>query len=149
MAKQFNCEICDYFTSRKGDLVRHINMKHKKLKRYGCDLCDFLSFHYYEFLEHSKTVHLLNKNIFKCDNCDMAYSLKKNLVRHINMKHKNLKRFGCDLCDFTSFHYYELQKVNNNLLIIRVCLKNFFFSSLKCFSILFYAQPESWCLIDM
>ena len=39
--KQFKCEICDYSSSRKGNLKLHVASVHEKNIPFKCEMCDY------------------------------------------------------------------------------------------------------------
>ena len=39
----YDCEICDFKSPRKGDVTRHMNSLHAKMKKHKCDYCDYRS----------------------------------------------------------------------------------------------------------
>ncbi|KAJ2980741.1 hypothetical protein NUW58_g6868 [Xylaria curta] len=48
--------------------------------------------------EHIQVVHL-NKRLFKCNECDQAFTRKPNLDRHIQEVHLNERQFKCNECN--------------------------------------------------
>jgi uncharacterized C2H2 Zn-finger protein len=93
--QEFQCDQCDKAFGRTEDLQTHINAIHKKIKRFFCDTCDFSSY-------HSKCMIHSNNVIYKCHYCDKVFGQNAHLKDHINAIHKKIKRFGCDLCDYSS-----------------------------------------------
>ena len=65
--KTFKCEICDYSSSYKGSLTKHIASGYNA------------------------------KKSFKCDICDHSFSTKGNLKKHIGKVHESKKPFTCHL----------------------------------------------------
>jgi len=62
---KFNCELCDYNTSRLSQYDRHLSTsKHKKA------------------IKKSQLVHELENNIFTCNNCNKKYKNRSGLWRH-------------------------------------------------------------------
>ena len=87
----FNCEICEYSTSRKGDFKRHIVSKHSD----G------------EMKQGRKP------SFCKEDGCTFI-DLKSNghLRRHIETKHEGIVRFKCHImnCGFKASQYKDLRR---------------------------------------
>ena len=77
---RFKCSDCDYKTSKKNHLQRHIDSVHLKLKP------------------------------FECDNCDLKFALKGQLQQHIDAVHLKLKPFMCNECGFKATRNGTLQR---------------------------------------
>ena len=73
----FPCNECDYTTSRKANLKRHL-VTHSQDKPHLCNLCDFASNHKGALKRHLFS-HTGEKP-FTCDQCDFAANQKvKNI----------------------------------------------------------------------
>lgn len=67
-------------------------------KGYLCDLCEFETSTKSQLLLHIKTYHINSKNL-KCESCSMAFPTKSELICHKNAYHNdNGTRFMCHFC---------------------------------------------------
>ncbi len=96
------CEECDQdqiFSS--ADALRiHVNTFHRKTKRFLCAFCDFDGNSVGDLKDHVNSEHEGNFN--NCTECEFKAWAHSVLRRHINIKHCNMKAFGCKHCDYTS-----------------------------------------------
>ena len=93
------CEQCGYKPAQKVNLRRHVEAVHGKIKRFSCKYCRRKAFSRKEHLkQHVKVVHRGVKN-FKCDKCDYKTGWKKELVNHVNGVHNNLY-ITCEYCEY-------------------------------------------------
>ena len=93
----FKCSTCTSSYSRKGELKRHEETKHKN-KRYNCQDCSKQFSSKVGLSKHINTVHKRIK--YKCDECDKEFTQQGNKDRHISIVHNQEKNYACKLCDF-------------------------------------------------
>ena len=105
----FNCQQCDYTSTTKGHLQRHIKSVHLKLKPFNCDICDKSFAQNGDLQRHIKSVHLKQKP-FKCNQCDYTFSTNFTLQRHIKSVHLKMKPHNCNQCDYTCSQNSMLQR---------------------------------------
>ena len=90
---QYKCDSCSRSFHRNGNLLHHINKKHKKKttrNRYNCNAChgsfnSKLNLKLHESRKHSKErlqLHKSEKSTQKCESCDKSFSTKGNLKMH-------------------------------------------------------------------
>ena len=104
--KSFKCEVCDYRSSRKCDLKKHISLVHEAKKRFKCDICKAIIITKYGLKRHINSVHEGIKP-FKCNICDYQTTRKLSLKSHIVSVHEEntsskdtkTKPFVCTICD--------------------------------------------------
>ncbi|XP_054284528.1 uncharacterized protein LOC129001301 [Macrosteles quadrilineatus] len=118
--KKFYCDLCQRGFLSKRSLTEHLTT-HKE--SYLCRSCDYyttdLNLYQSHMQEHSKVVkgedldqilHLDTdlepikqkaKN-FQCQICDKRFTQKKNLARHVKLKHFEATKFECSMCPFFS-----------------------------------------------
>ena len=99
--KPFNCKNCDYRSSQKGELNKHVPIIHEGMKSFKCKMCGYC---------FSQRVHEGQKP-FKCKNCDYRSSQKGELNKHVSTMHKGIKSFKCKMCAYCcSQRVHEGQK---------------------------------------
>ena len=81
--KSYFCNECQYNTMFKGDLIKHEDSVHRKLKK-SCPECgkSVANVH-----EHIRLVHKQEKN-FKCNVCKYLCSKKSDMKKHTRNVHK-------------------------------------------------------------
>lgn len=47
---------------------------------------------------------------FECNECHKKYKCKSSLKVHVEMVHRNIKNFKCDLCTYASYHKCQFKK---------------------------------------
>ena len=78
------CPHCDYESSKKSNLDRHIQVVHEKIRPHKCPTCGKAFGQKCDLDKHSKTVHD-KKMDFICSHCDQAFGQKCHLDRHIKV----------------------------------------------------------------
>ena len=53
--KSFSCAVCTYTTERPGDIRRHVELVHFKVKKYACDYCGAQFGQKHHRFRHEKT----------------------------------------------------------------------------------------------
>ena len=116
------CDICDITFFQQHELQRHYNKVHKNLKEFRCDncgrdfdsiptlrihvdsihkglktQCDICKKDFKNLRSHTRVVHQKIKN-HKCDSCEKAFHLPKDLKLHIGAIHDK-KPMSCQNCD--------------------------------------------------
>ena len=94
------CSICDYTTSSKGNLKRHIDSIHSGKKPHKCLICDHITSSKGNLKQHIEAVHE-GKKLFKCFICDYSTSNNGGLKRHIEAVHEGKKLYKCFICDYS------------------------------------------------
>ena len=99
---EYFCDQCDYKSTRKYDLDRHIII-HKPLPvKFGCNICgtQFIKeSRYQKHLEKKHTVKILPSIQHKCHLCKYVSRRRLNLERHIVHVHEYKKKFHPRLCN--------------------------------------------------
>ena len=78
MTKTFKCDICDFSSSLKAYMKRHIVSVNERKKPFKCNFCDYSFSQKAHMKRHIASVHE-EKKPFKCDICDSCLSLKRNI----------------------------------------------------------------------
>jgi len=101
MVKVFRCKVCRFETSTRDNLVQHVEATHDKPKPYQCKNCSYASAHKPTLTKHMATVHANNKN-YLCEKCDFQTAYKNSLKMHMKAKHNLIKDFSCKECSYTT-----------------------------------------------
>ncbi|GBP77949.1 Zinc finger protein 513 [Eumeta japonica] len=96
--KKYECEHCEYKTSRKSNLISHIR-KHLGSKRSKCEQCVYSTFRAGDLKRHMRT-HT-GENTYKCDQCKYSASKISSLKVHMR-SHTSEKRYKCKLCEYST-----------------------------------------------
>ncbi|CAB3261201.1 unnamed protein product [Arctia plantaginis] len=103
---QFACDQCDYKTSHKHDLVKHIRI-HTGIKMYQCEYCTASYYTSSNLTMHTRRNHMKQRP-FECSICRRTFFDRTKLNRHIDT-HNDIKRFECEVCHacFTRRCYWK------------------------------------------
>ena len=105
----FLCDRCEFRTSRKDHLRRHIQRVHDKLKPHECPKCDHKFFSKYHMQIHFKAIHENCKEL-TCPECDFKCNRKDQLNIHLRSKHNDGSVYMCTLCSFRGDTDWELER---------------------------------------
>ena len=94
--KLLRCDKCNYITTTKTDLKKHIQGKHEGFK-YPCPHCDYKTGWNSDLKAHIKNKHEGKK--FSCDKCDFVTGYSSYFRNHVKEKHEGVRHY-CDQCDF-------------------------------------------------
>lgn len=101
----FQCDLCDFTSSDKDDLVSHLVNKHLPKAAYMCDSCHYRTDDRSEFRDHQKFGHIQIARSFKCPSCPHKFYDKNSLRQHLRGKHDTYSirslRVSCRYCDQT------------------------------------------------
>ena len=97
--KRFHCEQCEYKTSRKCDLNKHIKQVHEKIKDVECPSCEFKCSTKSQLNQHIKQVHDKIKDVH-CPTCEFKCTTQGQLKIHIKAVHDKIKDVHCPTCEF-------------------------------------------------
>lgn len=102
------CKECGSSFPKRGNLARHIQTVHLKLKPFQCEQC-LASFGYKNHLKRHQIVHEKAKG-FKCRVCDQVFKGQTQLSKHVQQIHRqnaedetkvedpDKTRVSCDVC---------------------------------------------------
>ena len=97
---QYTCSFCKKIFARKGNVKKHIEAVHSKLRKYRCNICELII----ELITDNTPLrnHILrHKNdtrSFQCATCEKAFKLEVDLKGHIKVTHEESK-VTCDVCN--------------------------------------------------
>ena len=83
VARKYKCDKCDFTCLEPNKLKIHEDAVHVKSVRYECHLCKYFSFRKTGLQNHIKVVHEKYRP-HKCDICDMAFTYKRDKVKHMS-----------------------------------------------------------------
>ena len=98
----FECSVCNYKCSQKGQLNQHIASVHegkKPEKLFKCSNCDYRGRTKWDIQRHSARIHQ-RKKPHECSICDYKCSEKGSLKKHTTSVHEGKKPFKCFICDY-------------------------------------------------
>jgi uncharacterized Zn-finger protein len=85
--KLFTCKACDYKSSRKTDMNRHIASVHEGKKPFKCGACDYMSVRKVDLKKHISSVHENTRTEpYVCTICDAIFSRKTNMAIFMDKK---------------------------------------------------------------
>jgi len=111
--KPFKCDYCKYTAVSSTKLELHKKAKHLRQSKYDCTECSFQANRLSEMKVHQKTVHKYTegRKTHVCIHCnDFVCSNKKTLDHHIISVHKNVRKYHCDECNYTSNYLNNFQR---------------------------------------
>ena len=98
LKNKYKCSLCNYTSSTKSNLTKHILGIHERRKPYICDLCEYKTYFSSNLLRHVHSVHEESKS-FTCHICEYRCSAKAILMAHILSVHEKKKPFKCTVCE--------------------------------------------------
>ena len=122
--KYFKCNTCGKSFSQGQNLKRHKINIHKnasndntmKMPESHENKLEATNPFNSEIYVKSENVQDIIRTIFDCNLCDMSYIQKHELIHHINIFHKGLKEFFCQLCaDKFDFQRVTLDNLNSHI----------------------------------
>ena len=96
--KALKCELCQYYSSHRGNLNVHIASVHEGKKPFKCEFCNHTCSQKGHLKTHIASVHE-RKKPFKCEKCNYCCSEKGNMRQHISSLHEGEKPFKCEIFD--------------------------------------------------
>ena len=96
----FICEVCNFTTTGKGNLIRHMKRLHLDPAITKCKYCDFVVSNQKERLQHMLKAHPEEGRHLMCNHCDFRTHYNKNLKDHIKKVHMKALDFQCGYCDY-------------------------------------------------
>ena len=96
--KDHICGECSYATSRKCSLKRHIMEVHRKIKNHVCGECGYACNSKGALHAHRASVHKIGENKFKCQQCTYTAAANSAMKKHIEGVHEKIKNNVCEDC---------------------------------------------------
>ena len=113
--EKFMCSQCDFSSTLKGNLTKHIEAVHGSQERkFPCDICGKLFRTTSEAKSHIRLTHNAEKN-FKCNHCERAFATNYKLKRHVAI-HEGKYEGHCESCSksFVQFINYKLHMMKHH-----------------------------------
>jgi len=112
--KVFRCEVCHYSASSKTKLQIHNKNKHLRQNKYSCAQCEYQANKQNDMKIHLRTEHGIGgegRRHHSCSHCqEFSTSNKKLLDQHIIEMHKNVRKYHCDQCNYSSNYLNNFQR---------------------------------------
>jgi len=109
--------VCPYCNNQFYNLDKHIKSKHSNSQviretvkvLYPCNLCEKIFNKKQDLNTHKENIHFLEvpSNKEPCPHCHKEYN---NLSQHIEIVHKNTKKFSCQNCQKAFYDNRELRR---------------------------------------
>ena len=84
MHRTHQCQQCEFETTQKGNLQRHIKSVHDGQK-FPCPQCEYKATQKGDLKKHNKSVHAGRK--FPCPKCEYKATQKRSLQTHLKSVH--------------------------------------------------------------
>jgi len=117
----FSCETCNYTTSKKINLKRHIQTKkhiilsNKNKKKFTC-ICNKEYKYYQSLLRHLNSCALLNNNNITCLFCNRSFKHQSSLSRHKEKCREDYRlKYEINKCNITNNITNNIIFHNNNI----------------------------------
>ncbi len=100
---KFSCKDCGKSFRSKNFRNRHIEVVHNRIKRIKCNFCDLTFSWHNDRIVHTNKAH---RNFLPedqkvetiCQQCGKDFSSARNLSKHVDIVHRGIKTFKCDIC---------------------------------------------------
>ena len=106
--KRFTCEQCNFSTPYNNALEGHVKAVHDKIKELACGRCEYRTGSRSNLKSHIKAVHD-NIRDFCCGDCSFTTAKLDNLKKHIRVVHEKVKEFKCEECSYRTGLKYNLE----------------------------------------
>ena len=108
------CPRCFKYLHRDS-IKEHINVVHFHQNKFQCDRCDYETSRHVRLMVHLKTVHQCDidskyETTKPKRQCNYCGAMIKNWRRHIMKVHMNIKNVFCDICSYSSFFKYDMEQ---------------------------------------
>ena len=119
----FPCEICGAILGSKQSLVQHVEVKHsdEPPEQHFCSKCG-KSFTKYRLAKHIKRC---GEKTIKCplEGCDQAFWVERDLKKHVDAIHLNIKPYHCEVCgdSFAFTHHLSRHKLIHSDARTHIC----------------------------
>ena len=119
----FTCDQCEFATTSKPNLDKHIEEGHDIVKDIKCVQCAFVASDETVMNIHIKNMHQKTK-VSDCKQFDYATSPKEHLDQQPKAMHQKIKQFSCNECDYDGSckdHLEQHIKVMHSKIVMFSC----------------------------
>lgn len=112
VTKKYVCSVCGLAFTTPSRLKYH-SIKHSDARDFYCVECDKSFKSEYILKNHLKTalIHVNYKELpLACSHCDKRFSSQRDVTRHTNRIHLNVKPYECDKCDKAYVNLWSLNE---------------------------------------
>lgn len=111
---RIKCPHCPKTMISQANVIRHVNICHAS-DQFKCPHCPVSFATARSLTEHFRDDHRIHRNIkgqplsvkqstenqlvYPCKVCERTFKTKRNLIRHFDAVHRNIKSFKCPLCE--------------------------------------------------
>lgn len=95
----YKCPTCDYLSTFRNNVVKHVIHTHIKQKQLACNQCDYRTGH-----AQKLKLHLMSHGgicPYKCSACKYQSNCTNKVTRHIKCVHANEVGISCEKLDLT------------------------------------------------
>ncbi|XP_072945936.1 uncharacterized protein [Epargyreus clarus] len=110
--KRYVCQECGMAFKAPSQLRNH-NVKHSHKRDYYCVECDKSFKSEAALKQHVKITAPHNNYLelpFPCTSCDKRFAIRRDLERHTNRIHLNIRPYQCDKCDRAYVNNWSLNE---------------------------------------
>lgn len=111
--KEFQCGLCDYKSSTKLSVDRHMQ-SHTKERRSltagECSMCGEAFTNSAKLVTHMRNAHGTIEKTYQCESCEYRGATHSALRAHMRAVHDNVRKHRCEYCEFTSFASSALKR---------------------------------------
>ena len=93
---KFFCDQCEYATTRRYHLKRHLQAVHEGVK-HPCDQCSFQASDSSVLVQHRKSLHEYVR--YRCGECEFTAKSPAHVRKHRKCEHEGL-RYSCSVCGY-------------------------------------------------
>merc|ERR1719412_2389353 len=92
------CEICGKNFNKKSGLNHHVKEIHEGMaKDFQCEKCSYAAYFQRDLNRHIQIIHDEIKK-YSCDKCEETFGGLIDLRQHISSVHEGIKKYVCDIC---------------------------------------------------
>lgn len=106
----FPCDVCQKIFKTLTLKTDHYDRVHRNVMKSSCPECFEQFRDYSKKLKHLITVHGMKPKVIKCQYCPSTFDRSAKLTKHVKTVHLQTKRFTCELCGWSFYYKFDLQR---------------------------------------